>query len=103
MPKHPDQERLLGILDGLDDPVLGPRHLAEPVADPAEALVVVRLDRSVYLCEPRGRINPHRMLGPLPDHRTVLLVPEDVGQVLDDLAAAHDVQPPDAATDPADG
>ena len=45
VPEHADGEPLAGILDRLERAVLGPGRLDEPVADAAEALVVVRLDR----------------------------------------------------------
>ena len=55
MPQHAEGEPLVGILEPLDDAVLGPRDLPQPVADPAEALVVVRLDRAARPADARAR------------------------------------------------
>ena len=40
MPEHAESEAPLRILERLDRAVVGPRRLAEPLADAAEALVV---------------------------------------------------------------
>ena len=44
VPEDADDERLVGILEPLDGAVVGPRDLAQAVADSADALVVMRLD-----------------------------------------------------------
>ena len=45
MPEHAEREPPRRVLERLDRAVVGPRHLAQPLADAAEALVVVRLHR----------------------------------------------------------
>ena len=45
MPEHAEREPVRRVLERLDRPVLGPGRFAEPLAKPAEALVVRRLDR----------------------------------------------------------
>ena len=80
-------------------PVLGPRDLAQTVADPTQRLVVMRLDRASHLTDPRRRVDLHRVLRELTDDLPVLLVADNVGEVLDDVTAASDVQHLKAATD----
>ena len=92
MPQDADEERLPGVLHGLDDSVLGPGDLAQAVAEPAETLVMVRLDRAADLAEARVRGNADAVLRELAGDGAVLLVPDDVGEVLNEVAAAHDVQ-----------
>ena len=100
MPEHADDERLSRILEPLDRAVVGPRDLAQPFADPPDALVVVRLHRRRATCaDAGGRIDAHRVLGERAVDLAVLLVPDDLGQVLDEVAAARDVQHLEAAAD----
>src|SRR5436190_10214581 len=99
MPEDTDDEWLVGVLEPLDGSVLGPRDLAQTVADPAQGLVVMRLDRASHLTDPRRRVDSHRVLRELADYLPVLLVADQVGKVLDDVTAASDVQHLEAATD----
>src|SRR3954468_16804910 len=99
MPQDADQERLVWILDPLDCAVLGPGDLAEALADSTDALVVMRHDRAVSIADARRGIDAHRVLRELAENLAVLLVTHDLGQVLDDVAAAGDVEHLEATTD----
>src|SRR3954447_17079246 len=96
MPEDADREPPLGILDRLDGAVVGPRHLAQAVADPPEGLMVVRLHvrglGAHERTELRRLVDPYIMVRELPYDRAVLLVPDRVGQVLHEVSAAGDVQ-----------
>ena len=95
VPEHADGEALVRILDRLERPVVGPRRLDEPVADRPEALVVVRLDRGALAeqrAEPRPLLHVDLVIGEDARRVLVLLVADDVRQVLDEVAAARDVQ-----------
>src|SRR4029079_6039435 len=52
MPEHAEREAARGILKRLDRAVVGPRRLAQPVPEPAEALMVMRLHRRVLAQQP---------------------------------------------------
>ena len=98
----PTREAPLGILERLDRAVVGPRDLAQPFADAADALVVVRLHRRVLAeqrAEPRAVVDLHAVLREDARHLAVLLVPDHLGQVLHEVAAARDVQHLEAAAD----
>src|SRR5256885_1616088 len=99
MPQDADDERLVGILDPLDGAVLGPGDLTEAFADSIDALVVMRHDRAANLADARRGIDANRVLRELPEYLAVLLVPHDLGQVLDDVAAPGDVEHLEATAD----
>src|SRR6478609_916020 len=99
MPQDADEERLLGILDPLDGAVLGPGDLAEALADSTDALVVMRHDRAANLADTRRGIDADSVFRELPQHLAVLLVPHELGQMLDDVPAARDVEHLEAAAD----
>src|SRR5262249_60390446 len=85
MPQHPDDKRLLRILDSLGCAVLGPGDLPQAVAELADALVVVGHDGAADLADPRRRIYADAVLRELAEGLAMLLVPDDVGQVLDEV------------------
>ena len=103
MPEDADGEALPGILEPLERAVLGPRRLDEPLPHAADALVVARLDAVVAgaedLGEPRALLHVDRVLGERAVHFAMALVPDRLGQVLDEVAAAGDVQELEAAAD----
>src|SRR6476660_9437742 len=99
MPEHADDERLAWILETLDGSILGPRDLAQTVPDPAQRLVVMRLDGAVYVRDPRRRVDAHRVLRELTLDLPVLLVADEVRKVLDDVAAASHIQHLETAAD----
>ena len=102
MPLHAHGEPERRILDRLERPVLGPRGLDQPVAEPSEALVVVRRHvgaRSHDRAEPRAVLDLDRMHGELARHLLVDVVPDGLGKVLHEVAAAGDVQELEAAAD----
>jgi hypothetical protein len=47
MPEHAQREAARGVLERLDRAVVGARGLPQALAEPTEALVVMRLDRRV--------------------------------------------------------
>ena len=65
--------------------------------------MVARLDRVVARAEDRGKpgslLHVHGMLGEGAEHLAVPLVPDGLGQVLEEVAAADDVQELEAAAD----
>src|SRR3954451_3412734 len=101
VPEHAEREAARRILERLDRPVVGARRPAQPLAEPAEALVVMRLDRRVVAdqrAELRLGLDRDVVLGELAGQLLVLLVPDHLGQVLDEVAAESDVQHLRAAT-----
>src|SRR5207244_1608456 len=66
MPEDTEREALPGILDCLHRAVVGPGRLAQPAADAAGTLVMVRLDRRVpaeHRPEPRAVVDRDAVLG----------------------------------------
>src|SRR5690242_19258733 len=95
VPEHAEGEAARRIFQRLDGAVVGARGLAQAVAEPAEALVVVRLDRRVVADQPaerRLRLDRDVVVGVLARLLLVLLVADDVRQVLDEVAAEGDIQ-----------
>src|SRR6478735_219632 len=95
MPEHAEREAVRGILERLDRAVGGARRLAQTLAEPTEALMVMRLHRRVLAQQPaelRLRIDRNAVLGELARELLVLLVADDVRQVLDEVAAEGDVE-----------
>src|SRR5262249_36109347 len=92
LPQHPDDKRLLRILDPRDCAVLGPGDFTQAVAHLADALVVVGHDRAADLADTRRRIYADAVLRELAEGLAMLLVSDDVRQVLDEVAAARDVE-----------
>src|SRR6266705_1596587 len=89
MPEHPDGEALPGVFERLDRAVVGPCHLAQVIADAADALVVMRLNGSMtaeHRREPRRVVDLDAVLREDPPHLTMLLVADRVGQVLLEVA-----------------
>ena len=100
MPEDADDERLVGILDRFDRAVRRPRRPrggrrrfdrcpGGDATSPAPRTSPMRDDG----------IDADRVLRELPEHLAVLLVPDDLGQVLDDVAAAGDVEHLEATAD----
>ena len=78
------------------------RDLAQARAEPTEALVVVRLDRRAIAedrAEPAVALEANVVVGERPGRVLVLLVADDVGQVLNEIAAERDVEHLAAAAD----
>ena len=99
----PEREALGGILDRLERSVLGVRALDETLADPADALMVARAHRLVP--RPEDRLEPcpfldvDRVLREDTERLAVPFVPDLLREVLDEVAAAQDVQQLEAAAD----
>src|SRR6185436_8113861 len=93
----------VGILQALERPVLGPGRLDESLSHASHTLVVARLHavvaRADDLREPRSALYLDRVLGERAEHLAVALVADRVGQVLDEVADADDVQELESATD----
>src|SRR5205823_3515213 len=90
MPEDADGEAAAGRLDRLDGAVLGTRASAEPVAQAAEALVVVRLDGRALAeqaAERRAGIELHFVIGEDAGRVLVRAVADDIRQVLHEVAA----------------
>src|SRR5580765_3097582 len=95
MPQDAEREPTSGLLDRLDAPVLGMRGDAQALAEPAETLMVVRLHRLALpeqRPEPRTVLERHVVLRELSRRVLVPLVADDFRQVLDEIAAARDVE-----------
>ena len=103
MPEDGDGEALVRVLEALERAVRGPRGLDEPLPHAADALVVARLHAVVALTEDRGEpravLDVDRVLGEGAEPLAMALVAERLGQVLDEIAAAEDVQQLEAAAD----
>src|SRR5689334_24582047 len=102
MPEDADREAARGILERFDRAVVGLRGGDEPVADPAEALVVARLDRDAVADDPAeaaAGLDRDLVVGELAEPLLVQLVAERVRQVLLEVAAARDVEHLAAAAD----
>jgi hypothetical protein len=102
VPEHAESEALVGILEPLHDAVVGPGDRPQPLADPADALVVVRLHRRVLteqgaqaalLRDGDAVIREEARLVAVP------LVADLLRQVLDEVAPARHVQQLRAAAD----
>src|SRR6202022_3794630 len=90
VPEHAEGEAPLGILEPLDRPVFGPGQGSEPGAEPAEALVVVRLDRRAVADqrpEHAVGVDVDLVLGEDAGNELVFLVADYVGQVLPGVPA----------------
>ena len=102
MPEHAERERPGRILDRFHRPVLGVGACHEPLPQAPEALVVVRLHGRV-LPEQRAHARPGVDLDVVVGERAgrvlVLVVADQLGQVLLEVAAACDVQDLAAAAD----
>ena len=95
MPEHADGERSARILDALECPVVGARRLAQAVAEPLEALVVMRLDGGASTDDrrqPGVREHLDAVLAERAGHLAMNLVSETIGEMLFDVASAGDVQ-----------
>src|SRR5437899_6675038 len=100
MPEHANSEAMLRILEPFDSSVLRPRDLAQPFADPHDALVMARLRRRAVAeqrSELRPELDPHGMIREGALHLAMLLVADDLRQVLHEVAAAGNVQHLDPA------
>src|SRR5688572_12986992 len=95
MPEHAEREAAGRVFDRLDRPVLRPGSFGEPLAEAAVALMVVALDRRALAEQPlEAAAGLERDLVVAEDagRVLVLLVADDLGEMLDDVAAAGDVQ-----------
>ena len=95
VPEDSDGEAAGGVLDRLDRVVVGSRADAEALAEPAVALVVVRLDcRSVVDQRAERRVRQHldAVLGEGAGNLAMALVTDPLGDVLLEVAAERDVQ-----------
>ena len=95
-------------LDGLDHPVLAPRHGPEAVSETPDGLVVHRLHHELRAVEQvrkaAGRIESHRVRHGLQLRRAVHdQIAELIGDVCDEVPAQGDVQELHAAADAEDG
>src|SRR5439155_8675203 len=102
MPEHADGEPPLRVLEPLDRAVVGPCNLDEAVTDSACTLVVMRLHRRAVAedgAEPRAVVDLHAVLREDALHLAVLLATDDVRKMLDEVAAARNVQDLEAAAD----
>src|ERR671936_443450 len=102
VPEDAEREALRGVIDTLECAVVGPRRLAQALAEPAEALVVVRLHRRALADEgtqPAFRVDADSVVREDAERLAVLLVADDLRQVLDEVAAAGDVEDLAPATD----
>jgi hypothetical protein len=78
------------------------RRDAETLAEPADALMVMRLHRRTAAeqpSEPRASLDGHVVIRERARRVVVRLVAEDVGKMLDEIAATRDVQNLRAAAD----
>ena len=105
MPLHAEVERLAVALDRLHDPVVRPRHGAQPAAEPVDGLVVERVHVEVLgaddLGQARAALDPH-VVGRLAARRGLAVgdrAVADVRHVLVQRAAARDVEDLAAAAD----
>src|SRR5205823_3775057 len=95
MPEDAEREAPVGRLDCLDRTVLRLRGDTQTVADSPEPLVVMRLHGSVVPEEPgetRPWLERDVVVGERARRVLVLLVADDVGKVLHEVAAAGDVE-----------
>ena len=103
VPEHAERERLRGILDRLERPVLGKRALDEPLPHPADTLMMARVDGAVAgtedLLEPRPLRDLDRVLGEDAQRLTMTLVPDLLREMLDEVTAPQHVQQLKAAAD----
>src|SRR4051812_46612975 len=102
VPEDADDEAAVLGLEPFDRAVVRPREGHEALAEPAGPLVVVGLDLAA-LAEQRGGARAgreaHLVVPEDAGVELVLLVADDVGEVLHEVAAARDVQDLDAAAD----
>src|SRR5918996_1419479 len=106
MPENADGETAPGILERLDRAVLGARRFAQPVAEAPVALVVMALHRCAVAedaLDARAGNELDVVVGEDAGRVLVLLVPDHLGQVLDEIAAQRDVHDLAPATDGEDG
>src|SRR5207237_10909420 len=102
VPQDAECEALRGVLDRLQGAVVRPRRLAQTLAHAPEALVMVRLHGCVRPddgAEPALRIDPDPVRREDARRLAVPLVSDHLRQVLDEVAAAGDVQELAAAAD----
>src|SRR6187551_717747 len=94
VPEDAEGEATRGVLEPLERAVFRVRRLAQALAEPAEPLVVVRLHRRVVAeqrRQPAFGDELHVVVGVRARGVLVLVVADDVGQVLDEIAAEGDV------------
>src|SRR5712691_11815839 len=95
VPEDTDREATGRIFDRLQGAVVGPGHLGQALAESPEALVMVRLDQGT-LAEERAdaaaALQPDAVIGKRARRVLVLLVADDVGQVLHEIAAERHVE-----------
>jgi hypothetical protein len=102
VPLHADHPGHLSVLDGFHGLVVGPRRGDQRLAHPAERLMVIRRDAgplAQHLDEPAALGDRDVVPGEAADHRAMPLMADDVGQVLDEVAAESDVEHLHAAAD----
>src|SRR5437867_405119 len=96
MPENTEREPSGRVLERLERPVLGPGGLDQAVADAPDTLVVARVDSGLPSTEHCGQLRPlldlDRMQREHAADLPVLRVADGVGEVLDEIAAAHDVE-----------
>src|SRR5437667_5662688 len=95
MPEDAESKAPIRGLDRLDRPVHSVCGDSQPLADPAEALVVMRLDRRAVAeqrFQLRSRLERHVVVSEGARRVLVLLVADDLREVLDEIPAARDVQ-----------
>ena len=103
MPQDGDGEALVRVLEALERPVVRPRGLDEALPHAPDTLVVARLDAVVPVAddlgEPRPLLHLDSVLGERAERRSVAVVPDVVRKVLDEVAAAGDVEQLEPAAD----
>ena len=102
VPLHADDEPLRGILDPLQGAVAGPGRLDEPVSESTDSLMVVGGDvgaRPDHRRQSGSVLHLDGMLGEDAWKLLVLVARNLLGEVLDEIAAARDVQQLKSAAD----
>src|SRR5262245_4715057 len=95
MPLHADDESLRRVFDPFERAVGRPRRFDETVAEATERLMMVRGDAhgcTDDLAELRAFLDLDRMHREFAGHLLVDVVPDFLGQVLDEVSTTRDVQ-----------
>src|SRR2546421_178150 len=95
MPEDADREPPIRRLDRLDRPVVRVRGHAQPLADATEPLMVVRLDGRTLteeIRDARPLLGNDVVVAERAGDVLVLRVADDLRKMLDEVAAARDVQ-----------
>jgi hypothetical protein len=102
MPENAHSESPTRVFDRLNRAVLGPGRLAKLAAEPPERLMVMGFHGRTLAedgSNSTARIDPDVVIGELTRRVQVAVVPDNLGQVLHEVAAECDVQDLAAAAD----